>query len=139
MDIIKAKSLLKDYTSVVFKDDAVYYSEYRGVKPLMILFDNGVDVSCGEAADRVIGRGAAYLYAALKIKHVSAYVISKPAIEVLERYGIEFDSDEVADNIRNHTNTGICPMEEVTENATCPQEAIKLMKARLKQMYGDKA
>lgn len=100
----------------------------------MILFDNGVDVSCGEAADRVIGRGAAYLYVALKIKHVSAYVISKPAIEVLERYGIEFDSDEVADNIRNHTNTGICPMEEVTENATCPQEAIKLMKARLKQI-----
>ena len=79
------------------------------------------------------------MYVALKIKHVSAYVISKPAIEVLERYGIEFDSDEVADNIRNHANTGICPMEEVTENATCPQEAIKLMKARLKQMYGDKA
>ncbi len=79
------------------------------------------------------------MYVALKIKHVSAYVISKPAIEVLERYGIEFDSDEVADNIRNHTNTGICPVEEVTENATSPQEAIKLMKARLKQMYGDKA
>lgn len=136
MDIIQAKCLLKDYTSVVFKDDSVYYSKFRGVKPLMILFDNGTDVSDGEAADRVIGRGAAYLYAKLKIKHVSAYVISKPAIEVLNRYNISYKCDETVDNIRNHTNTGICPMEEVTEAAASPDEAIVLMKARLKQMYG---
>ena len=70
--INRAKEILveNDCTCVIIKGDFCFESKQRGVKPLLELIDAGYDVSCGVAADKVVGKAAAFLYILLGIKEI---------------------------------------------------------------------
>lgn len=113
IDAVKAK-LLEGYTLVASVGDMLYIDRARGVAPLLTLLDGGVSLTGGVAADRVVGRAAAYLYCLLDVSEIYALIISEPALEVLAAGGIAVSYETRVPAIRNRTGDGFCPMESAT-------------------------
>lgn len=132
----KAKELLKDsnYTCVLAKKENVYTSTNRGVKPLLEWYESGISLKNYSAADKVVGKAAAFLYVLLGVTEVYACVLSEPAKEVLQNNGIRVSYKTLVPAIKNRTNTGFCPMEEATKNITTPEDAVKAVKEALKKL-----
>lgn len=125
-NLTNARKLLQsgDYTCVVCKGETVYTTTQRGVAPLLNWLDSGTDLTGFSAADRVVGRGAAFLYCLLKVKAVHARVMSYPAAEVLKAYGIEACADAFVDGIINRAGTGPCPFEAAVMNIQEARDAL---------------
>ena len=134
-DIAKAKDILTGggFTCVLLKGDAVFSSYERGVKPLLNLLDSGESYEGCCAADKVVGKAAAFLYVLLGVKELYASVISAPALELLKRYGIDVSFDRTVEMIRNRTDTGYCPMEQATLDLSDPKEALRAIKEALRK------
>lgn len=112
-NLLNARKLLEagDYTCVVCREETVYTTTRRGVAPLLNWLESGTDLRGFSAADRVVGRGAAFLYCLLNVKAVHARVMSYPAAEVLKAHNIEAYADTFVEGIINRTGTGPCPFE----------------------------
>lgn len=136
IDLIRAKALLasEGYTCVLQKDDIVYTSTQRGIAPLMHWLADGIDLRGYSAADKVVGKAAAYLYVLLCLEEVYAYVISRPALDVLTRYDIAITYGELVPAIRNRTDTGFCPMESAVLSIDNAREAYGVLKGKLAEM-----
>ncbi|MDE7303848.1 MAG: DUF1893 domain-containing protein, partial [Oscillospiraceae bacterium] len=122
------------YTCVLCKESAVYVSTERGVKPLLDWLDNGIDLQGFSAADKVVGKAAAFLYVLHGVKEVYAKVMSEGAICVLNDNGISTKYDIAVKNIINRAGTGDCPMEEAVGELSSPLEALKAIKLKLTQL-----
>ena len=135
-NLLKARKLLLsgDYTCVVCREETVYTTTHRGVAPLLNWLDEGVNLTDFSAADRVVGRGAAFLYCLLKVKAVHARVMSHPAAEVLKAYGIEAYADTFVEGIINRAGTGPCPFEAAVMDIHDPQEALAAIRKKMEQM-----
>lgn len=135
-NIHKAWDLLNsgNYTCVVCREDSVYTTAQRGVAPLLNWLDTGTDLTGFSAADRVVGRGAAFLYCLLGVKEVRARVMSHPAAEVLDAYGIRAEAEVFVDGIINRTGTGPCPFESAVMKIQDPEEALIAIRDKRNQM-----
>lgn len=125
-----AQNILKtqDYTCVLCKDAAVYTTTLRGVKPLMQWLESGIDLRGFSAADKVVGRATAFLYSLLGVTEVYAHVMSKAALDVLQKAGIHAKYGELTEYIINRKGDGICPFEEAVleiETAEAARIAIR--------------
>ncbi len=120
-----------DCTCVLCKGGDILTSSQRGVKPLLDWIDSGKDFSGFCAADKVVGNGAAYLYAILRPKSLYAPLMSKAACLTLERFGIDFIAGTTVDGIRNRAGTGPCPMEAAVAGVSTPQAALKAIRQTL--------
>ena len=122
----RAKDLLRQeqYTCVMCKEEKGYTSKERGVKPLLKWIEEEIDVRGFAVADKVVGKGAAFLYVLLGVKEIYALVISKAAVEVLETYHITVTYERKVEAIKNRTGTGLCPMEQGTKDIDNPAEAL---------------
>lgn len=136
VDLTRAREILDtgDYTCVLCQGEETYTATQRGVRPLLDWLDSGADLSDFSAADRVVGRGAAFLYCLLGVKAVYARVMSRPAAEVLEENGIAVTADSFVDGIINRQGTGPCPFEEAVMAITDPREALTAIRAKMAQM-----
>lgn len=135
-DLEQAKILLdeKSATCVFVKGKESFYRTERGVAPLLKLLEENKNLVGFSAADKVIGKAAAFLYVLLNVESLYAKVISKHALEVLNIHNIPIKYDEVVDAIRNRDNTGFCPMETAVLKVSEPKEAHKLVVKRLKEL-----
>lgn len=135
-DLEHVKQLLIDngYTCVLAKDSQTVCSTKRGVKPLLELLESGKDYSGFAAADKIVGKAAAFLYVLLDIKKLYAGTISKHALAVLTDHNIETSYDMLVESIRNRTDTGDCPMETAVLEATDPQTAYKEIRKKLEEL-----
>lgn len=135
-DIERARRMLEEgeYTCVLVRGDMVLTSRERGVKPLLGFLDSGEDAEKSSAADRVVGRAAAFLYVLLGVRYVYAHVMSRPAAEVLERYGISAECDVLADAIINRAGDGLCLMECAVMDIEDPQSALSAIRAKLESL-----
>ena len=134
-DLSKAKSLLKGSTTcVLVKGSEVLSSTQRGIKPLLQWLDSGKDLSGFSAADKVVGKAAAFLYILLGVDAVHACVISEPSSALLREHRIAVSSDETVPAIRNRTDTGFCPMEQATKHISEPTEALAAVRETLKRL-----
>ncbi|MBO5006585.1 MAG: DUF1893 domain-containing protein, partial [Clostridia bacterium] len=77
-DLIKAKEILENgaFTCVLVKGDEVISFSERGVKPLLALLSQNKKLESFCAADKVVGKAAAFLYLLLGVKNLHALVIS---------------------------------------------------------------
>ncbi len=123
-----------EYTCVLCKGDTVYTSTKRGVKPLVELIDGAENLNGFSAADKIVGKAAAFLYVLLGVKEVYADVMSEGAVNVFTKYKIDYRYNISVKNIINRTNTGNCPMEITVENISSPEEALTAIKSKLKQL-----
>lgn len=135
-NLLKARNLLEsgNYTCVLCRGDAVYTTNERGVAPLLNWWDSGLDLTGFSAADRVVGRGAAFLYCLLGVQEVHARVMSHPAAEVLSAHGITAQADSFVNGIINRAGTGPCPFEAAVMDISDPQEALTAIRNKRRQM-----
>lgn len=135
-DIKLAKFILKDegLTCVLCKDDMVFRSDKRGVRPLLDLLESGIDFCGFSAADKVVGNGAAHLYVLLGVSEVYAEVISMPAVKTLCKHRINIRVGTLVEAISNRQGDGICPMEEAVRGIDDPKEALKAIRMKLAEL-----
>lgn len=123
-DMLNARSILSQgaYTCVLCKGETVYCDSRRGVRPLLELMNQGIDLRGFSAADKVVGKAAAFLYQLMGVHGVYAQVISVPAKEVLDRSGLSVCCEKAVPAIQNRDKTGLCPLEsavwDITDAAT---------------------
>lgn len=134
----KARNLLEsgNFTCVVCREDTVYTTTQRGVAPLLNWLDTGTDLTGFSAADRVVGRGAAFLYCLLGIKEVHARVMSHPAADVLRANGIHVSADTFVDGIINRSGTGPCPFEAAVMDIQDAETALDAIRRKRSEMLG---
>jgi len=132
-----AKTLLLsgNFTCVLCKDDTVFTTTERGVKPLVRWLTEGTDLRDFSAADKVVGKATAYLYCLLGVKAVHSLVMSKAAARVLEENNIAASQDKLVENIINRQGTGICPFEEAVWEIHDPQNALTAIRDKMEQMH----
>lgn len=135
-DLERAKSLLSanDLTCAIVKDGFVYEEKSRGVKPLLGLLERGDCPKGASAADKVVGKAAAFLYVLLGVKDVYALVVSDLAAEVFGRFGIGLTYEKRVPMIRNRTDTGFCPMESAVLDIDDPQKAPGAIRKKLAEL-----
>ena len=131
-NLSKAMELLNtgSYTCAVCRDDTFYTATQRGVAPLLGWLEGGTDLKGFSAADRVVGRGAAFLYCLLGVEEVYARVMSLPAREVLLAHGIRADAEQFVEGIINRAGDGPCPFEAAVMHIHDPQEALTAIRAK---------
>jgi len=115
-------------TLVVFSENDCVSCSKRGVLPLLELYESGKDFSEYQAVDKVIGKAAAFMYILLRIRSVYGVTVSKSAVALLEKHGIDIEYEILADRIKNRTNTGFCPMESAVMDVVEEDEAYRVIK-----------
>ena len=135
-DTLKAKQILlqTDSTCVFLKGDVFCKSQKRGVEPLLefLKSEKSFDGFC--AADKVVGRGAAFLYVKLNVDEVYAEILSEGAKEVFEQNSISFFCDRLVPKIQNRTKTGFCPIETAVSEISLADEAIEVICKTLEKL-----
>ena len=132
-DMETAQQMLRegDFTCVACKGDRIHTDTRRGVRPLLDWLDAGTDLMGFTVADKVVGRGAAFLYRLLGVRSVYGDVMSIAAVKVLRAGGIEAQWGLLTEGIRNRANTGPCPIEYSTSVTEDPEEALTIIRAEL--------
>ena len=126
------------YTLIICKDKDIIKSDITGIRPLMNLIDTKKDYKNYSAADKIVGRAAAFLYSLLHIKNLYGEVMSKGAIEILKNAGIYYEYKTLTDFIENRTKTGICPMDEAVKNIDNPIDACEAIRNKMKFLQSQK-
>lgn len=136
INLEKAKKILveNDYTCVLCKEEKIYTSMQKGVRPLVEWFESDEFFGGYSAADKVVGRGAAFLYVLLGVSAVYSHVISYAALEVLHDHNITVEYNTVVENIINRKGDGICPFEETVLSMTDANEAYMAIKQKMHEM-----
>ncbi|MGN0115829.1 MAG: DUF1893 domain-containing protein [Acutalibacteraceae bacterium] len=135
-DLSRAKALLRNnnYTFAAVCGDKTITSRERGVKPLLEILDSDNDLHGYSAADKVIGKGAAFLYVLLDVSAVYAGVISKPALDVLQSGGIYVEYLAKSEHIINRKGDGICPIEQAVTDIENASAALPVIRQTLKKL-----
>ena len=112
-DLENAKQILSSggYTCVLCNGEKTFTSNERGVKPLVTWHESGDFFGGFSAADKVVGKGAAFIYVLLGVSAVYAGIISHPALELLQKSGIHVEYGEAVPHIINRRGDGFCPIE----------------------------
>lgn len=132
-DLQKAVSMLEgEYTCVLCRGDLVLTTTARGVRPLLQWLDSGTDTHDFCAADRVVGRGAAFLYRLLGVKAVYARVMSEPAVQVLTQGNILACPQQVVPGIINRKGDGPCPFEAAVMDIREPEKALEAIREKMR-------
>ncbi len=130
LEIAKSK-LVGDNTCVLVKDETIYVSTKTGISPMMEYIEENLDLHGFSVADRIVGKAAAMLFVKAGIVEVFSKVISKPAVEFLNKHGIKVSFDTLTERIINRAGTGLCPMEETVKDVEDFEKGYKLLKAKI--------
>ncbi|MDR2973540.1 MAG: DUF1893 domain-containing protein [Propionibacteriaceae bacterium] len=144
-DLDRAIVLLKagSHSCVLCHGEDTLTSDARGIAPLIDWLVAGVTLDGYSAADRVVGRAAALLYAKLDVARVYALVGTQSAQEILITHGIECVMEQVVPRMLNRDHTAGCPMEAAVEGIDDPTiaatrliESVSAMRARMAEPNG---
>ena len=121
-------------TCAAYDGKTLLTSKKRGVAPLMDWLEQGYDLRQFSVADKVVGKGAAFLYLLLGVKYLYAAVISRPALQLLRSNGVFVTFTALVPAIRNRDNTGYCPIESVVLDCNESNVALMRIKIKLKEL-----
>lgn len=82
----------------------------------------------GRLADRVIGRGAAWLAVKGGAAEVYAHLMSRPALQVLQEAGIAASCSRLEDRIIARDGKSTCPVELATQQCATADEACEAIR-----------
>ena len=134
-----ALSLLAEgNTCALVGESKTLCSTKRGVAPLLAWLDEKESCKGLIAADKVVGRAAAFLYLLLGVSEVHALVLSDSAEEVFLRFGLPYSLQEKVPAIRNRVGDGFCPMEQAVLGIEEPLSALTAIRNRLKQLQEER-
>lgn len=132
-DIERAKALLQteDCSCVLVKGDIIYTSRKAGIAPLVEFLFSGAGLNGFSAADKIVGKAAALLFALAGAREIYAPVMSGSALPVLRQNGIAFSCDTLTPSIENRAGTGPCPMEKAVAEIDDPAQAFTAIKTAM--------
>lgn len=135
-DMEKAKELFSTgkYTCVMCKDDKIFTSTERGVKPLVELIESQKDYTYFAAVDKIVGKAAAFLYVLIGIDRIHAIVMTKEASDILDTGCAEATADTFTDRIINRMGDDICPMEKAVSGIESPIEAFLKIRETMEEL-----
>lgn len=135
-DLIKARTLLEKNkcTCVLIKGSETYTSHEKGVAPLLKFIDSGVNLIGFSAADKIVGKAAALLYAYMGVTELYAKIVSANAAEFLRQHKIALQYGELVPYIINRNGDDICPIEKTVADNDNPAEAFLLIKEKIKNL-----
>lgn len=123
-DLERAVALLsKGNTCVLVRGEQTLVSTRRGVAPLLAWLNDGENYRDFSAADKVVGRAAAFLYVLLGVRAVYADTLSDSAEQIFARYRIPVFYQQKTAVVYNRTHTDLCPMEKATQAIDDPLAA----------------
>lgn len=131
---LKALLAEENLTCVLSDGNRLIKSRERGVKPLIGFIESGKSFKGFTAADKVVGKAAALLYALMGVTALYAGVISAGALEVCNSNGIYVEYGKSVQYIINRNGDGVCPMEQATAQISDPLAAFEAIKQRLAQL-----
>lgn len=124
-----------NHSLVVRNGDVRRTFDGRGVSDLYRLLHEEPEILDGaEAADKVVGKGAAALMAAAHVSAVYAGIISRPALELLAKAGISTTYGMLVDGIVNRAGTGPCPLEALCMDCHTPEECLPRIDSFIAEM-----
>ena len=126
------------YTLVICKDEDIIKSDVTGIRPVMTLIDSKKDYKGYSAADKIVGRAAAFLYTLLQVKNLYGETMSKGAVEILKNSGIYYEYKTLTDYIENRQKTGMCPMDEAVKDIDNPKDAYEAIRNKIKFLQSQK-
>lgn len=132
-DIERAKELLKTtaVTCALCCGETTYLSEKAGIAPMLDFLAEGTELRGFSAADKIVGKAAAMLFIRAGVRAVFGEVMSRTALALLEKHGVEAIFDTLTDRIINRNGNGSCPMEIVVDNIENPMEAERALRNKL--------
>ncbi len=132
------KSILTGHSLVLTNGDNIIINDKKGIAPMLEVIASGADVCGYQAADIIVGKAAAMLFALAGIKEVYAEVLSEKGAETLEKYGIPFEYGQLVPYIINRTKDGMCPMEMTVADIDDLEEAHEALLKKFEQLSGRK-
>jgi len=135
LDIQKATRLLEEgHTCVIVRDEFTLISDKTGISPMLDFLQSDEMLQGASAADKIVGKAAAMLFALAGIREVYAEVLSESGKAFLESAGIPVRWKQLTPVIINRAGTGMCPMEETVrmlEDPAAAYQALLKTRARL--------
>jgi putative ribosome biogenesis GTPase RsgA len=131
-DLDIAKNLLKknNDTLVIIKGGKVLFeTNSSGIRGLLTAIEKiGERMKGSAVADKLVGEAAAYLCAYSNALEVFAGTLSQCGKNVLEKYHIHFEYENLVPHILNLKKTDLCPFEKIVTGSRSPDEAFKRLK-----------
>lgn len=136
-DLDRAIECLKTehHTCVLCKGEQILCSDRTGIAPMTEYLKEKTDLSGFSAADKIVGKAAAFLFVLAGVRNVYAEVMTTEAKNYLTGQGIKAICEIETDRIVNRKKTGICPMEQAVEGCTDPQEAFARIRAAQQRLH----
>ena len=110
------KALRQDRLTLAIsrRGSVIFTSRNRGVLDLYCLMrDNSEILKGASAADKVVGKAAAMLYAGSGIKELYAGSLSRAASCVLREAGVKVQYENMIPFVMNRDRSGMCPVERL--------------------------
>ena len=105
----------------------------KGIKPLIELcLANANLAEEAVLADKIIGRAASFIAIHFGIKAVYGETMSKGGAELLSEHNIAVAQKILANEIRNRTNTDVCPMDKAVKGMSKADEAFQCLLEKIK-------
>ncbi|MGN0571276.1 MAG: DUF1893 domain-containing protein [Candidatus Fimenecus sp.] len=132
MENCKAILESEKLTCVVKCGTQILKTTDRGIKPFMQWIENGENLQGAVAADKVVGKAAAFLMEKAGISAVYAAVLSEPAEAVLKNAGITYTYSHLVPRIQNRKGDGLCPMESAVMEMDNAETAFAVLREKLR-------
>lgn len=124
-----------DHLTVISPKEGIIERFGSGIGPLLKLYlEQPSCLEDAEVFDKVIGKAAASILVLGKAKSAKAHLLSEKAIPLLQKAGIAFEAEIIAENILNHAKTGLCPMEESAQFETEEGKILEKVKQKAKEL-----
>ncbi len=129
LNLARQRLSTTDMRLVLVRDEKIVAGGDRpGVIDLWELYrENPQILKEAAAADRVVGRAAAFIMAAGGAAACYGQIMSRGAEAVLRRAGIIYEADIEVEAIKNAAGDDLCPLEKLTAGVEEPQEALDLL------------
>ncbi|OQY09440.1 MAG: hypothetical protein B6I28_03050 [Fusobacteriia bacterium 4572_132] len=116
---------------VFYENEMIFSSTRNWIHPLFdlekyLMNNPKLDKSRINLEDKIIGKAAGALIIKMGIKKIKTNIISKLAIDILEKNNVNYEYDILVDKIS-------CKTEEVLERKNDIDEAYKILKERVEK------
>lgn len=134
-DTVTAAKLLYEHQAsfVLCKGKTTVIETEAGLGPLFSVLKKGENFGGFCAADKIVGKAAAFLYVRLGVREVYAPIMSDAGIYTLARHGIYPICERSVVDILNRAGTSICPIEKLVEELCDVNQAVSVLEQYFRQ------
>ena len=134
-DTVTAAKLLyeRQASFVLCKGKTTVIETEAELGPLFSVLKKGENFSGFCAADKIVGKAAAFLYVRLGVQEVYAPIMSDAGIYTLARHGIYPICERSVVDIMNQDGTNLYPIEKLVEELCDVNQAVSVLEQYFRQ------